>query len=442
MIEVTISNTTPATDGLGRSRRRLASAILAAAATAALAPVATAAPITFLPGDLAVLYSVYPGLPNPNTGSTGGYTTPNITAGVTPLPISPPVTAIAGGSYPNVFNNAQVDANFGVTSPIYLGQITPTGNTVGTTDLTALTGITTSFSSKSEMALNLSTNHNALTFLGYNSGVGALDVSNSNTPNHIDPSNTDTQTPTNRSVVQINLDGSVQVTNTNAYSGNNGRSVILANNVNGTGPSQYLLVGNAGNGGSPPPTNIVNNTGVQLITPGSNNPETTVVGQQQGTPGASNGFQYGFSVALTNPQTGLPYGPTDKSGKDNNFRGATIFNNSLYVTKGSGGNGINTVYQVTVPGGGLPTTATAANAPIRPRSTLPTRVTASSPTRRTIRSPGSRSGDSTTQPDNGCSITPCRTVSGSGRITLWGIIFRLRRTDCATLPASSTPTAL
>lgn len=222
------------------------------------------------------------------------------------------------------------------------------------------------------MALNLSTKRKALTFLGYNSGVGALDVSNSNTPEHIDPSNTDTQTPTNRSVVQINPDGSAQVTNTNAYSGNNGRAGILANNVNGTGQSQYLLVGNAGNGGSPPPTNIVNNTGVQLITPGSNNPETTVVGQQQGTPGASNGFQYGFSVALTNPQTGLPYGPADKSGKDNNFRRETIFNNSLYVTRGSGGNGINTVYQVTVPGGGLPTTATAVNAQITPLPGFPT----------------------------------------------------------------------
>jgi hypothetical protein len=166
MIEKTIPNTVPARGRLGRSRLRLASAVLVVAPAAALAPVATAAPITFLPGDLAVLYSVYPGLPNPNTGSTGGYTTPNITAGVTQLPISPPVTAIAGGSYPNVFNNAQVDANFGVTSPIYLGQITPTGNTVSTTDLTALTGISTSFSSKSEMALNLSTNRNALTFLG------------------------------------------------------------------------------------------------------------------------------------------------------------------------------------------------------------------------------------------------------------------------------------
>ncbi len=96
MIGKTTSNAMPATGRLGRSRLRLASAVLAAAAAAALAPIATAAPITFLHGDLAVLYSVYPGLPNPNTGSTGGYTTPNITAGATVLPINLPVTAIAG----------------------------------------------------------------------------------------------------------------------------------------------------------------------------------------------------------------------------------------------------------------------------------------------------------------------------------------------------------
>ena len=371
MIEKTVSDTKPATGHAGRSRLYLVSATLGVAAAVALAPMAMAAPITFLPGDLAALYSVYPGLPNPNTGSTDGYTTPNITAGVTVLPINPPVTAIAGGSYPNVFNNASVDGNFGVTAPIYLGQITPAGNTVSTTDLTALTGISTSFSSKSEMALNLSTNRNALTLLGYNSGVGALDVSNSNTPGHIDPTNTDTQTPTNRSVVQINLDGSVQVTNTNAYSGNNGRAGILVNNVNGTGQSQYLLIGNAGNGGSPPPTSIVNNTGVQTIAAGSGNPETTVIGQQQGTPGASNGFQYGFSVTQTNPQTGMPYGPADKSGKDNNFRGETIFDNTLYVTKGSGGNGVNTVYQVGAPGV-LPTPATAATTTINPLPGFPT----------------------------------------------------------------------
>src|SRR5262249_42739181 len=35
-----------------------------------------------------------------------------------------------------------------------------------------------------------------------------------------------------------------------------------------------------------------------------------------------------------------------KPGKDNNFRGLRIFHDTLYVSKGSGGNGINTVYQV------------------------------------------------------------------------------------------------
>jgi hypothetical protein len=339
---------------------------------AAAAPAAIAAPISFLPGDLTVTYSVYPGLTNPYTGSTGGYLTPDIVAGTTVLPINPPVTASNGGSYPGVFNNTSVDGNFGVASPIYLGQITPTGTMISTTDLTALTGIATSFSSKSELSLNLSTSGHALTLIGYNTAVGTIDASNANTPGHIDPTNTDTQTPTNRSVVQINANGTVQVTNTNAYSGNNGRAVILANNVNGTTQSEYFLAGNAGNGSGTPPTNIVNNTGVQMIAPGSSNPETTVVGVQQGTPGSKNGFQFGFSVAQPNPATGMSYGAADKSGKDNNFRGETIFNNTLYVTKGSGSNGIDTLYRVTAPDGGLPTAGTASTTQIAPLPGFPT----------------------------------------------------------------------
>ncbi|HEV2099138.1 MAG TPA: PEP-CTERM sorting domain-containing protein, partial [Stellaceae bacterium] len=227
-------------------------------------------------------------------------------------------------------------------------------------------------SSKSELSLNLSTNGRALTLIGYNTAVGTLDASNANTPGHIDPTNTDTQTPTNRSVVQVNANGTVEVTNTNAYSGNNGRAAILANNVNGTSQSEYFLAGNAGNGSGTPPTDIVNNTGVQLIAPRSSNPETTVVGQQQGTPGSKTGFQYGFSVAQTNPATGMPYGAADKSGKDNNFRGETIFDNTLYVTKGSGSNGVNTVYRVTAPGGGLPAAGTALTTQIAPLPGFPT----------------------------------------------------------------------
>ena len=59
-------------------------------------------------------------------------------------------------------------------------------------------------------------------------------------------------------------------------------------------------------------------------------------------------------------QYGSPAYPPDKSGKDDNFRGETIFNNTLYVTKGSGGNGIDTVFQVGA-AGALPTLLTASS---------------------------------------------------------------------------------
>jgi hypothetical protein len=61
--------------------------------------------------------------------------------------------------------------------------------------------------------------------------------------------------------------------------------------------------------------------------------------------------------------TQVGYSTADKPGKDNNFRGLTIFKNTMYVTKGSGGNGINTVYQVGNVGE-LPTPSTASSAPI------------------------------------------------------------------------------
>jgi hypothetical protein len=40
----------------------------------------------------------------------------------------------------------------------------------------------------------------------------------------------------------------------------------------------------------------------------------------------------------------------DKIGKDTNFRGLTIFNNVIYTSKGSGGNGVNTVYFIDTSG--------------------------------------------------------------------------------------------
>jgi hypothetical protein len=61
--------------------------------------------------------------------------------------------------------------------------------------------------------------------------------------------------------------------------------------------------------------------------------------------------------------------PADKAGKDTNFRGLTIFDNTMHITKGSGGNGINTVYQVGTRGT-LPT-GTAAELASTPITILP-----------------------------------------------------------------------
>jgi hypothetical protein len=44
----------------------------------------------------------------------------------------------------------------------------------------------------------------------------------------------------------------------------------------------------------------------------------------------------------------------DKQSKDNNYRGITVFDNVLYYTKGSGGNGVNTVYFVDTTGKACP----------------------------------------------------------------------------------------
>ena len=264
-----------------------------------------------------------------------------------PLPNSDGAIAVVDGSYPGVFANEAVDPNFGITSPIELSAFLTTatdrngvrvGPLLDTLDLTALTGASTSFSSKSELAVNVSTDGTALTLMGYVSPSNVLDVSNSNTPGFIDPTNTDLQAATYRAVIELSLGRGIQVTPVSAYSGNNGRAAILARDVEGTQQDAYLMVGNAGNGSGVEPVPIAGDTGVQLAIPGGG-PTTTAIGTPQGIPGAKNGYQLGFSVASLGD-------PPDKSGKDDNFRGETVFDNHLYVSKGSGGNGVNTVYQV------------------------------------------------------------------------------------------------
>jgi len=268
------------------------------------------------------------------------------------------IKAASNGQYPstgvastvNVWNNNGVDGSFGVTSPIFLEQITPTGTTVNSFAVPS-NMIVTSYSSKSELSLNLSTDGSVLTFMGYLAAPSTVDVSNSNTPGVYDPTNPSGNSYF-RAVAQVGANGAIQVTPTNAYSGNNGRAAIL-NSAAGL----YYMVGNANNG-TATPTNVVSATGVEVATPGqAANTVPTEVGN--------------FSITqVTNPATNQPYA-ADKLGKDNNFRGLTVFNNTLYVTKGSGSNGIDTVYQVGT-AGTLPTLANAASATIAVLPGFPT----------------------------------------------------------------------
>jgi len=189
-----------------------------------------------------------------------------------------------------------------------------------------------SFSSKSEVALNLSTDKRFVTFMGYLAPIDAIDVSNSNTPFVGDATNP-VPGQNYRVVAKVDQRGKFHFTKTNAYSGNNCRAAIL-NDING---SRILYTaGNAGNGGNPQPDGVIVGAGAQILT-AQDKPLGAQMDPGLPTPVGS------FSIT----QLGLK---ADKVGKDTNFRGLTIFNNVVYYTKGSGGNGINTVYFVDTTG--------------------------------------------------------------------------------------------
>jgi hypothetical protein len=231
-----------------------------------------------------------------------------------------------------------VDASFGITSRIFLDQMTPFGLMLNTIEVpnSLDRGITSSsnqmvssFSSKSELALNLSLDGNYLTFMGYNAPVNTLDASNSNTPLAPDPTNP-VGTSFFRVVARMDQFGRFTFTETNAYSGNNGRAAIL-NNLDCR--NLFYTAGNAGS--NPQPLNVDLGAGAQLIDL-SNEPES-----EQNPPLPSP--LGSFSVTQLGD-------PADKIGKDDNFRGLTVYNNVVYTTKGSGSNGVNTVYFIDTTG--------------------------------------------------------------------------------------------
>jgi hypothetical protein len=273
--------------------------------------------------------------------ATSNYVPGDITAGVTQLPpecdiATPPDCAAAvanGDEFPSVFNNASVDPFFGVTSPVFLDELTPWGQRVGTIPVPD-DQLVTSFSSKSELALNLSPEGKYLSFVGYVAKPGQIDVSNANTPGVLDPGNGDVG-PYYRVVAQLDRWGHFTFTETNAYSGDNGRAAIT-NDENGR--DLLYTAGNAGQSKSPPP-GVVASTGAQFITPSS-------LPEADQNPGAPTPLG-SFSISQLGD-------PLDKATKDDNYRGITINNNVVYYTKGSGGNGVDTVYFVDTTGQACP----------------------------------------------------------------------------------------
>jgi hypothetical protein len=163
----------------------------------------------FRPDHLLVSRSVYRGTastvsigqpPPPNCPSTAKCAGPAIDDGSFP----------ANGSANNVWNNDTVDGSFGVTSPIFLDQMTPQGHVVSSMEVDPRR-IVTSFSSRSELALNLSTDRNAITFMGYVTPVNTLDASNANTPGVIDPTNPVGET-VYRAVAELDDNGRLSIT--------------------------------------------------------------------------------------------------------------------------------------------------------------------------------------------------------------------------------------
>lgn len=317
-----------------------------------------ATPQKLQPGNLVLSRTVYDN--NPATVTVGEILPPNCASTTGGCGAS--TGAPYDGTYPTIWNNDIYDGSFGVTSPIYLDQITPDGATIESVELPNNSvpdvafysnQLVTSFSSKSELALNLSLDGSYLTFMGYVAPVNALDVSNSNTPGAQDPTNPVGESYY-RAVAQMDANWNFNFTERNAYSGNNGRAAIL----NNTGGSEfYYASGNAGNGATPQPAGVVLGAGAQYIAP-----SLAVEGAQ--TPPVPPTPLASFSITEIGAKT-------DKLGKDDNFRGLTVSNNVVYYSKGSGGNGANTIYFVDMTGTACPngigvpsTTAALPSAPL------------------------------------------------------------------------------
>ncbi len=224
--------------------------------------------------------------------------------------------------YPFIFSDPTVT---GIQGSIFV-DVVPASPDASPLRTLSLTGITTSFSSKSEGALMLSQDRRFLTYMGYAGPVGAGGVSNSYDTAANLAGNTNPLF--DREVALIAADGSVSLTvESNAYSGDNPRAVVSADGT------QFYMAGNSDS------TIAKDGTG-----PG------TTIGARYGTPGSPVSIELGVYFATDRPDESAK-----QHVKDSNFRAVGIFGGNLYVAKGSGGNGDDGVFQVrNGTGNGLP----------------------------------------------------------------------------------------
>jgi hypothetical protein len=278
----------------------------------------------------------------------------------TPLANSATATtqAVAGNDYVHVWDNEAVDASFGVTSPIILSDIEPNSGRVFRTLSVPSAQVVTSFPSKSELGLHYVQDRRGahLVFAGYGAAdVGAIDASNSDAVPGQDPTNPvsfafGANYAFHRTIVSMDDHGEFSYTPTVDFGGNNGRSALLGSN------GLYYVVGNANNGdaasfGASNGTNpdVTETTGLNVVKPIDARNVSVIIPAN--------------NSAEVDPLIQYPLGKKgalDKPGKDNNYRGVTEYDGALYFTKGSGSNGMDTVYTVS----SLPTLANAAAATI------------------------------------------------------------------------------
>jgi hypothetical protein len=318
--------------------------------SAVASPMAHAGQPFLLPNTLIISSTTYDRYQGAVASLTVGTTLPDTDAATT--------AAVVGNSYPLVWNNESVDASFGVTSPILLTDVEPHSGHVFGSLRVPTNQVVTSFSSKSELGLHIAGPwpFARLVFVAYaGSGVGALDVSNSDAVPAQDSTNPVTHAFGDsyafaRTIVTVDALGRFSYTPTINYGGNNGRSALLAPN------GLYYSVGNANNGnaatfgaGNGTTPDVTETTGLEVVKP-IDAPWARVPVPTGASAEVDPLLQYALGKN----------GGLDKPGKDDNYRGVTEFGGSLYFTKGSGSNGMDTVYTVS----GLPTVAAAATTPI------------------------------------------------------------------------------